>query len=189
MEKLKEFETKVLKLMNLNENKKNVNDFGCVMLYVVFPEFKTIQKKIDEEDLYIDPNDDSFGLEKDPHCTILYGLLESVKDEKVRSCLYGFRFVHVKLNKMSLFENDKYDVLKFEVEKNGSLVDANDELSELPNENEFKKYNPHLTVAYLKPGKGDKYLKMFKDKNGYVLEPTKIVYSKVDGSEINLPIL
>lgn len=66
------------KLINnlLSENRKY--EFGCVMLSFNFPQIKEIHNIIDDDDLYIDENDPSFGLEKDSHCTLLYGLHKDV---------------------------------------------------------------------------------------------------------------
>jgi len=184
---LNEFGDKIKGLMGLNENKKKVNGFGCVMLYVDFPEFKDIQSKINKDDLYDDPNDDSFKFEKHPHLTLLYGLHKEVTDQQIKDIVSKFEFDNIYIKNISLFKNDDFEVLKFEVDKEKYLINCNKELSKLPNTNDYPKFNPHITVAYLKKGKGDKYVKMFKGLN-YELKSTKIVYSKIDGSEINFKI-
>ena len=185
MGKLFEFENKVRKLMGLNENKQTGNEFGFVMLYVDFPEFESIQNKIDEDDLYNDKTDD-FGFENDPHVTVMGFLHKEVTDEDVEEVIKDINFGYVKLHNISLFENDKFDVLKFEVgypTRGGAfLTKANNNLKKLPNTNEYPVYSPHLTLCYLKPGLGNKYTYLLKEKQ-YVVKPTKIVYSKVDGSE------
>ena len=184
MEKLFEFENKVRKLMGLRENKQK-NGFGCVMLYVDFPEFEKLQNLINEDDLFNDETK-SYGLENEQHITLLYGLHKEVTDENVEEAIKDINFGDVKLHNISLFENDKFDVLKFEVgypTRGGSfLTKANNNLKKLPNTNEYKTYSPHLTLCYLKPGLGKKYSYLFKDRE-YVVKPTKIVYSKIDGSE------
>jgi len=182
---LNEFGSKIKGLMGLKENKQ-VNGFGCVMLYVYFPEFKELQSKIDEKDLY---NDDtkSYGFEKSEHITLLYGLHEEVKDQQVKDIMSKFDFEDVEIKNVSLFKNETFEVLKFEVYKEKYLSKCNKELSKLPNTNEYKIFNPHLTLAYLKLGEGDKYIEMFKDLK-YELQPTKIVYSKIDGSELKIKI-
>jgi len=68
----------------------------------------------------------------------------------------GHGRIEATLGKMSVFENDKYDVLKVDV-TGESLHDLNGKLSELPNEQTFPEYKPHLTIAYLKKGEGAKY--------------------------------
>jgi len=182
---LNEFGTKIKNLMGLTENKQ-VNGFGCVMLYVDFPEFKDLQSKINKEDLY-DDETKSYSFEKNSHVTILYGLHKEVKDQQIKDIISEYEFDNIYIKNISLFKNDDFEVLKFEVDKEKYLVNCNKELSKLPNTNEFKTFNPHITIAYLKKGKGDKYVKMFKGLK-YELKPTKIVYSKIDGSEINFKI-
>lgn len=178
-----------LKPKQLNENRHKVNEYGCVMLYFKFSEFKDVQSKIVKGDLYNDPDDDSYGLESEPHITALYGLHDTIKDDEIKNIVEKFDFSEsVTVHKISLFKNDKYEVLKFEAVKEGNeLVKCNKELKKLPNTNSFPNYNPHLTIAYILPNKGDKYVEMFKDKK-YKLEPTKIVYSKTDGSKITYKI-
>jgi len=184
---LDEFGTKIKGLMGLNENKKKVNGFGCVMLYVDFPHFKDIQSKINKDDLYIDSNDDSYGKEKISHITLLYGLHKEVTDLEVRGIIDMYEFVNIYIKNISLFKNENFEVLKFEVDKEYYLKKCYKELSKLPNTNEFKIFNPHLTIAYLKLGTGNKYVKMFKGLK-YELQSTKVVYSKIDGSEIKIKI-
>ena len=185
MEKLFEFENKVRKLMGLRENKQKGNDFGFVMLYVDFPELKELQNLINDYDLY-DDDYKSFGLEKSAHVTLMGFLHKEVTDEDVENAIKDINFGDVKLHNISLFENDKFDVLKFEVgypTRGGAFLSkANNSLKKLPNTNEYPTYSPHLTLAYLKPGFGKKYSYLFKEKQ-YVVKPTKIVYSKIDGSE------
>lgn len=179
------FENKVRKLMGLKENKKKVNGFGCVMVNVVFPEFSEIKNKIDKDDLYNDPNDDSFGLEKTPHVTLLYGIHDTVKDSEVELIINNSKLNgNVILTKVSLFENEKFDVLKFDVEKTDDLVSINEKLSKLPVTTDYPIFNPHLTICYLKPNSGDKYVNLFKDVK-FELWIKNIVYSKNNGEKIN----
>lgn len=178
------FENKVRKLMGLKENKKKVNGFGCVMVNVVFPEFSEIKGKIEQDDLYNDPNDDSFGLEKTAHVTLLYGLHDTVKDKQIEDIIDSSTFNEkINLKKVSLFKNDKFDVLKFDVEKTDELVSANKKLAVLPITTDYPIFNPHLTICYLKPNTGDKYVKLFKDVK-FELGVKNVVYSKTNGEEI-----
>lgn len=78
---------------------------------------------------------------------------------------------------VSLFKNDKFDVIKFDVEKNKTLETIYNRLSKLPNSNEYPDYKPHVTVAYVKSGLGEKYLDLdFKVFNRFKVD--EIVYSK-----------
>ena len=90
------------------------------------------------------------------------------------------------INNASLFENEKYDVLKFDVSGNG-LKETNKELQKYPFTSDYPEYHPHLTIGYLHPGKGKKYTKLLQNRE-YKLIPKYAVYSKPDGSKTKMTI-
>jgi hypothetical protein len=49
------------------------------------------------------------------------------------------------------FENELYDVLKFDVKREKSLFDCNKDLMKFPHTTDYPDYHPHLTISYLKP--------------------------------------
>ena len=157
----------------INEKK---SEFGCAMLFFNFPEMKVFQEKIEKDDLT------GNGFEDEPHVTLLYGLhSDEIEDDDVISrCNKGIS--SMLLHNVSCFENDDYDVLKLDVRSN-FLHDINKELSKLPHTTDYPDYHPHCTIAYVKKGKGKKYAEMFLDRS-YEVFPTKVVYSKPDGSRI-----
>ena len=55
-----------------------------------------------------------------------------------------------------MFENDEYDVLKITCTSK-ALTDVHNKLGKLENDDSHPKYNVHITLAYLLPGKGKKY--------------------------------
>ena len=69
----------------------------------------------------------------------------------------SFGPVWMTIGRLSLFQQPEYDVLKLDVESQG-LERLNAELGKLPNTQTHDNYEPHLTIAYLKPGTGWKYL-------------------------------
>lgn len=180
-----------MKYVKLFENwlkeDKGTHDFGCAMLYLSFPELKDIQSKIEEDDIFNGEEDDdrSYGLEDKPHVTLLYGLHDDEIDSKeVMKICKSVEYPDLRLHDISLFEKEKYDVIKFEVDcENDALTETNRALSKLPNSNEYPKYAPHVTVAYVKAGKGEKYVKMFKDTE-YTAKPISIVYSPPEGDKV-----
>jgi 2'-5' RNA ligase len=152
--------------------------FGCSMLYFDFPQMKTLHDEIDQDDIY---EEDGHGLETEPHVTLLYGLhSDKIKDDDVLDAS-SKGIMSIGLGNPSLFENDKYDVLKFDAEA-PFLHKINKELTKLPHTNDYPDYHPHCTIAYLKPGTGKKYTKLFKGRI-YEVFPTKVVYSKPDGTK------
>jgi hypothetical protein len=158
---------------------------GCVMLYFDFPMMLRIHDGIDPNDLYEEEGDRTFGLEDEPHVTLLYGLEDSVTPEQVKKILDKFNFSKCKLHNASLFEND-YDVLKFDVEGD-NLHEANEALRELPYNNSFPDYHPHCTIAYLKKGTGQKYCNRMKGHE-HELTPTHAVFSQPDGTKTKFKI-
>ena len=181
---LKEEINKIKKFMSLlTENHKY--EYGCAMLYFTFPEIKEIHDLIDSNDLYNEVGED-YGLETEPHVTLLFGLHGDVSNEDVDSILSKYTYYTCKAHKPSIFVNEKYDVLKFDIEGD-NLHETNSDLSELPHTTDFPKYHPHMTIAYLKPGKGQKYCDKLKGKE-YRITPQYGVYSKPDGSKDKISI-
>lgn len=163
--------------------KKQTFKLGCVMAHFDFPELENIHSKIDPKDIYTEEGDRSYGLEKESHVTLLYGIhSDEVTDDEVFSKIEHVDFKKIQLDTVSIFENEKYDVLKFSA-YNDQLPQANKALKQLPFSSDYPDYKPHCTIGYLKPGTGKKYVEMFKDAH-YSIVPTKIVYSKPNGDKI-----
>jgi hypothetical protein len=172
---------------------EGTHQFGCVMIYFGFPtDVIKMQDTIRPDHLCTD--DGNTGIELEPHCTLLYGLHEEVTLEDITNVLDKFTFGDVKLHNPSLFENEKYDVLKYDVAypvKGGAFLHkANTELKKLPHTTSFPDYHPHSTIAYLKSGKGNYYKDFFvsKGKDTYVVKPTHAIYSLADGTQHKIQI-
>jgi hypothetical protein len=170
----------------LTEASGNTYDYGCAMLYFDFPKMSEIHDQIDPSDIYEEDEDKTYGLEDEPHCTLLYGLHKEVKSPKIQKILGEFIFGPCEIHNASLFENDKYDVLKFDV-KNEELHKCNSALCKLPFTSDYPDYHPHMTIAYLKPGSGKKYVEKLKDVS-YTLDPSHGVFSHPDGTKDRLTI-
>lgn len=152
---------------------------GCAMVYYDFPELKDIHSEIDEGDLY---DEEGFDLETKPHCTLLYGFTGEPDIKEILDIILDYKIPPLTLENISLFENEKYDVLKFDInseeltEINGKLRDKFDY------ENDYDEYSAHSTVAYLKPGRGKKYVEKYKG-SAFRVEPKEVVYSAPDGTK------
>lgn len=167
----------------LFEKKGDAHSYGCAMVYFNFPKMHELHSKIDEADVYTEEGDRSYGLEDEPHTTLLYGLHSAdIDDSKVLEICKSKPIGSLTLHNVSLFENEKYDVLKFDVE-NPVLAEINAELSKLPHTTNFPDYHPHATIGYLKPGTGKKYVDLFNGDR-HDVAAHKIVYSKPDDSRI-----
>jgi len=179
----------MIKLTNLlKENSSSTYEFGCVMLYFDFPLIKTIHKIINEWDIYIEDGDKTYGLEDEPHITLLYGLHSEVTLDDIKKVIDGFEFKEkYTINNASLFKNDKYDVLKFESKDTSDLININNSLKKYPYTSTFKDYKPHLTIGYIKSGEGDKYANLM-DGLEFDLHPTHVVFSHADGNKDKISI-
>jgi hypothetical protein len=183
-----------MKLKNLvpkiiSERSGVTYDYGCAMLYFSFDELKDVQSLIKPKDVYIDPEDDSFGLEDEPHTTLLFGLHDEVTKEHVESVLDDFTYSTCKVFNPSIFEGKKYDVLKFEVDGD-YLHETNEALKHFPHISTHPTYNPHLTIGYITKGKGQYYADLLnKHKfNEYWLAPQYAVYSTPDNGKHKISI-
>lgn len=137
---------------------------------------------IDKDDLYEPKDDPSYGKETEPHVTALFGLHEEVTDKEIEEVINKIKEPKIKFGGISAFKNDKFEVLKFDVESK-DMHKINKDLREFPHTNTYPDYHPHCTIAYLKPKMADKYIKKLNDSIEMEMTPSHIVYSKVDGSE------
>jgi len=152
----------------LLEQKKDEPVYGCVMM-----EPKKIKgweenhlAGIDEKDVYIKPMDDSYGLEENPHITVLYGIHEDEVDPSVIVDAMEQKMdpVKVQISEIDVFENLEYDVVKYNVPVTKELKQYRDLfLKAFPNTQSFPKFEPHMTIAYVKKGTGKKYKKILDE--------------------------
>lgn len=137
-------------------------EYGAVMAKCGWPEgWGRMLSSISHEDVYTG-TDGTYGLETEPHATVLYGLHEQVhKDLVYRVCGGLSKPLEVEILGDSAFENEDYDVLKLDVES-PMLRKMNEALKSFPYTNDYDSYKPHMTIAYLKKGKAKKYLNISK---------------------------
>ena len=160
--------------------------YGCMMLFVKLDGIDKLHSKIKKDDIYEEENDDSYGIETDSHITIKYGFTDKVSDHDILDICRDTKFSNIKFNKISLFENEKFDVLKFDVD-NDVLTKLNKKVSKFPNEDKYPDYHAHSTIAYIKKGIGKKYVEMFKGANLTAI-PSQLVYSNIDDTKLSLDI-
>jgi len=162
--------------------------YGCVMLYLdIDPDsWETITNLINKDDLYTEDGKNGFkyGIELDPHITLLYGLHSDIDIKEIEDRINLIEVPEIKVNGISTFDNENYSVLKFDVESK-ELNKYNKLFKELPYTSDYPNYHPHITIAYLQPNTGSKYAKIFNDEE-VTLPKYKIkhvVYSLANGDK------
>lgn len=137
----------------------NIDDVG--------PLVKRLQSQLSKKDV--------IELEDKPHVTIRYGL-HGEDPELVQRVIGKSGLIWLRLGNLSLFRSPDQDVLKIAVHSS-RLDELNRQLGIIPNTQKFREYNPHLTIAYLKPGTGDKYLDIISGLEGKLVLADKIAFS------------
>ena len=89
----------------ISEGKNHKSEYGCLMLKINYEGWEDILKKIDKKDLYTE--EEGFGLERDPHVTILFGFhantdIEEVKHQIKKHCKTPIK---IELKNITMFEN------------------------------------------------------------------------------------
>lgn len=136
-----------------------LNELGCIMLDVEGSEIKNI---ISEEDLYytIDPSKfwiKGFVAGTTPHVTLLYGLIYAGHRsfrKFVDTVLKGWDMDSIEVEKVGYFESvykdEPYYCIVAHVKLTEELLEGHARLELLPHINTFTKYNPHVTIAYIR---------------------------------------
>lgn len=97
------------------------------------------------------------GIEEKPHITVRYGLHDNDPDDAKEIVNEFPGPIKVKLGSLSIFNTEEADVLKIDV-ISPELHELNKALSSLHHTDTYPDYKPHLTLAYLLPGTGERWL-------------------------------
>lgn len=109
---------------------------------------------IPEDALYIDEKD-GCGRETEQHITVLYGLDAPQPPEALCEIVAKTKPFQIEMAGISIFENEKYDVVKIDVISEELTNLSNAIRAACPNQNKYD-YHGHVTVAYVKKGLGAK---------------------------------
>lgn len=163
---------------------KNTNrEYAFLMVDYETPSIiKDLQKKIPSRELYTEEDNEDYGLEKQSHVTLVPCLDNDIDIDKLKSYLKPIDEYDIVLTDISKIECEKFDVLKCAV-KSKALKDTNKEIvDKFETHSEYKDYNPHMTIAYMKKGMADKYLKKILDKL-ILLKAKNFNFSYFDGNK------
>jgi 2'-5' RNA ligase len=139
----------------IEENSKGNYEFSSVQFNYPIDFAKDVmqwgRKNVDTEDIFVDPHDESYGLEDNIHTTVLYGIHDKTPSKTKRIIEPTPPF------KITLGEIDKfpggtdYDVIKINVEGD-VLRDLHYKIREnITNTNSYPDYKPHMTIGYVLP--------------------------------------
>lgn len=174
------------KLQEKNENQ--TYNYGCLMVEFEIPNWeKWVKKLVDPKDVY-NNDDNEFGLETEPHTTILYGFKnKNLLYTELMPYLMPSHYIKVKFNNISIFEAEEYDVLKFSCESKALDVLHKTTKHYFENVWEWPNYQPHVTIAYLKKGKSKKYIKDPLSSK-FTLVPSGYLYSNSEGEKFQFDV-
>jgi 2'-5' RNA ligase len=164
-----------LNIKKMNERTGGI-EYGVLMVNCKIDNWKDKLGKIDKDDVY---ERKGFGKETEPHVTILYGFHDNVKPSEVLASIKdkAKNPIEMELTKISYFETPEYDVVKYDV-KSDLLYELNKIAKSFPHTTNFPNYNPHMTISYVKKGRGKKYVEDLKQP--IKIKSKEIVYSTVD---------
>lgn len=171
----------------LNEAKGDGAD--CILVPVNIPFWTKITDNIRKADIW--DKEKGHGIEEEPHVTILYGIVpgtltnQSIRDNVV-DFFTGFAGIKLESDGISLFENDKFDVLKFNIKLTNNLQYVRRYAETLPFESKYPIYEPHCTIAYLKKGKGKEYVKELTGKYEFIYLAQSVIYSEANGNKYQI---
>ena len=142
---------------------------------------------IKDSHIFVSQTDPTFGREDEIHVTILYGIHSDSPDE-VEKIVAGHGPITVTLGEIDVFTNpEKFDVVVIKVDSK-DLIDLNNKLTDtIEFTNKYKEYKPHVTLAYVKKGKGWQYHGRDEWK-GQKFSVSDIVFSSTNGTKTKIPV-
>jgi hypothetical protein len=156
--------------------------FGCLMLNFDDTGWEEeIENMIDKDDLFVE--EEGHGFETEPHCTVLYGFHDDKFSlDKCINMIKPVEKIKVSSGKISIFENEKFDVLKYDIDSE-DLIELNKNFADnFEFTTDYPEYHAHCTIAYLKPGCGSKYVKECEK----TFKPSAFKYSYGHGDKVYL---
>lgn len=140
------------------------------------------REKVNDNDIYVTHHEPNFGREDEMHITILYGI-HAENSDVIRDILEDSGPIEVELGKIDVFTNPfKFDVVMIEVNSD-DLCRLNEKLQKsVKHTSKYPTYKPHVTIAYVKKGKGWKHhgLDIW---NGTQFTSDYAIFSSKDGTK------
>ena len=166
------------------------HEFGCVMALL---EGEARQAVLNMAGTVADEDLADKGREDQPHVTVLYGLRDNDAGP-VRQAVETFGTINAQLGQLDYFPADEHDVLIVRVESD-DLHNMHGDLQQLPHTTTHPTYQPHVTLAYVKPGTGQHWVDQLtagtEDEQGVLgidVTFTELVFSPAEGTPTAIPV-
>lgn len=166
---------------------KNVNyDFSSVHIDLPKSLSQEIlawgKENIIDDDIFVSQSDPSFGREDEIHSTVLYGI-HSSKSDQVKKLASDQKPINAKLGNIEIFDNPpNFDVVVIKVISE-DMKRLNKIFSDnIAHTNKYKNFRPHVTIAYVKKGKGYKHRKV-KNWIGKEFKSDYLIFSSTNGTK------
>ncbi len=138
---------------------ESAHRFSCTMINVPddLSDFIVNWGKVNipDQNIYTEEGDDSYGRELETHVTVKFGLTIDVPTPALKDIINTTKPFPVRIGKVALFRNEKFDVLKLNIDSSGMRVLNARIRGRIPNEENFPSYMPHTTIAYCRKGTVD----------------------------------
>lgn len=169
----------------VNENRRNKYDYSSLLIELPEDLSDNIiswgYDHVPNEDLFLDPDDPTFGREDDIHITLIYGI-HTISSKQVSRQLSEKAF-DIKLGDMALFtKSTKFDVLIINVDCPTLHSLHNKVQNNLEVTKSHPVYVPHVTIAYLKKGVGNRFIGN-KEFDGEKFKTEKLIFSSKNGEK------
>lgn len=170
---------------------------GCLMLSTPMMEEIVNRMHDDLERILISHGyrrDEDFEFDKYIHITIAFGINVNTDINLIKEIVRN-RPSYFQLTELSLFENDNFDIIKFDVMSSDLRILNHIIKSKMEVKSSFNEYHPHLTVAYVPKGMGVELIarlnKLLYEELNFSFEPlthsSEYTYStSMEGERIQL---
>lgn len=178
----------------MEENNLNT---GCLMLSVPMMEQIVERMHDDLERILLSHGyrrDEDFEFDKYTHITIAFGINVNTDINLIKEIVRN-RPTYFQLTELSLFENDNFDIIKFDIMSSDLRILNHIIKSKMDVKSSFSEYHPHLTVAYVPKGMGVELIarlnKLLYEEMNFRFEPlthsSEYTYStSMEGDRITL---
>lgn len=163
-----------------------LHSYGCLMLKTGGGNLVELQNLISSDDIfYTKEFENPKYIRETFHVTLLYGFIDNLDPDDIFSKVKDIIPKTVYLSHIDMFELENSDCIIAKVKPTQELLNVNKKLRDsYQYYSSFDDYIPHVTIAYVKKGKGQEYVeslsKAFRPGD---IPTTRLWLSNIDNSE------